>query len=88
MQIRSSLDLPGRVEFDAAIYAVGGLSNQKVPSYTRLDLRLGWQPVKALGLSVAAQNLLKDRHPEYGSGEGVTATQVERSAYGKITWGF
>jgi iron complex outermembrane receptor protein len=88
IQIRSSLNLPRQVEFDAAMYSVGGLPTQKVPSYTRLDLRLGWRPVEALGLSVAVQNLLEDRRPEYGTGEGVTATQVERSAYGKITWGF
>ncbi|OGG52060.1 MAG: hypothetical protein A3F84_18360, partial [Candidatus Handelsmanbacteria bacterium RIFCSPLOWO2_12_FULL_64_10] len=88
MHLRSSLDLPHGVEFNGAVYYMGRLANQEVPSYTRLDLRLGWRPVKALGLSVAVQNLLKDRHTEYGTRDGVIATQVERSAYGKITWGF
>ena len=40
-QARSYLDLTRTVQFDTAAYFVGELSSPRVPSYTRVDLRLG-----------------------------------------------
>ena len=87
-QLRSYLDLPGNFQFDTAVYYVDALSHQNVPRYVRLDLRLGWHPVKNLELSVAAQNLLDKRHPEFGTSTGAQATQIQRGVYGKVTWHF
>lgn len=86
--VRSYVDLPYNLKFDAAAYYVDNLSQRNVPSYIRVDARLGWYPVKGLEVSVAAQNLFDDRHPEFGPGFLVTPTQIERSVYGKITWRF
>ncbi len=87
-QVRSNLNLPHHFEFDSAIYYVGQLIGPQIPAYTRVDARLGWKSGKAWELSVAAQNLLTPRHFEFGSGDLVEASQIGRSAYGKVTWRF
>lgn len=87
--VRSYWDLPHRIRFDTAAYYVDNLSNQNVPSYIRLDVRLGWRPTDSLELELVFQNLLDDRHPEFGSTSLlVTPTQIERSVYGRLTWAF
>ncbi|MGZ4954303.1 MAG: TonB-dependent receptor plug domain-containing protein [Methylobacter sp.] len=93
--IRSQLSLPHNIEFDTSVYYVDNLRDTstfqnpmiKVPNYTRLDLRLGWRPTKALELSVAGQNLLDGRHPEFIA-DDIVASQIPRSVYGKavVTW--
>ncbi|MFI3118573.1 MAG: TonB-dependent receptor [Methylococcaceae bacterium] len=87
--IRSQLSLPHHIEFDTTVYYVDNLRDAivKVPNYTRLDLRLGWRPLKALELSLAGQNLLDDRHPEFVA-SGLVASEIPRSIYGKavVTW--
>jgi len=87
--IRSQLSLPHHIEFDTSVYYVDNLTapTVKVPNYTRLDMRLGWKPLKALELSVAGQNLLDDRHPEFVA-SGLVASETPRSVYGKavVTW--
>jgi len=87
-QLRSSLDLPGHVQFDTAAYYVDSLSSYGLGSYVRLDLRLSWQPVANLDLSVGVQNLLDNQHPEFGRTIGVGTSEVPRTFYGKFTWRF
>jgi iron complex outermembrane recepter protein len=84
--LRSSLDLPGRVECDATLRYVGRIENQDVPAYTEFDLRLGWRPGPAWELSLVGQNLLHDRHAEFGA--AASRREIERSFYGTIVWGF
>ena len=89
--LRSFLDLPHNVEFDTMVYYVGALPNQDVPSYTRLDMRLGWSPIRELELSLAVQNIQDSQHPESERGKDVTlatSTEVPRSVYGKAKWLF
>lgn len=87
---RSFMNLPYNLELDTALFYVDDLSNvyMDVPSYTRVDLRLGWQPRQNLELSLKLENLLDNRHPEFSGSDGVVATQVPRSFYGKVTWKF
>ena len=40
--LRRSFDLPHRIEVDAMLRAVAALPNPAVPSYTELNLRVGW----------------------------------------------
>jgi len=88
-QLHSYLRLPRNFELDASLYHVSRLVSAQVPRYTRLDVRLGWQIVEGLEISVAGQNLLDGRHQEFGgNGVGVLASQVKRSAYGSFTWRF
>lgn len=95
VHFRSYLDLPYNLEFDAAIYFVDSISGfdpasgpDPVSDYTRVDLRLGWNPIEELELSVAVQNVQDARHSEFGNQrvQLIGRTQVERSVYGKITW--
>lgn len=85
-QVRSHLNLPQNFEFDSALYWVDAVSNQGVSAYTRVDVRLGWQPTDNVELSIVGQNLAEGRHPEFGSGFFSTRSQVPRSMYGKITF--
>ncbi len=87
-QLRSSVKLSHRLEWDTSVYFVGVLSNGPVPAYTRLDTHLGWTMGEPLYFSVGGQNLLSPHHFEFVSGNLVDPTEVERSYVGKITWRF
>jgi iron complex outermembrane receptor protein len=82
--LRSSLDLPGRVEFDAHFRRVGALPNPAVPAYGEMNLRLGWQANDGVELAVTGQDLLHAQHPEFG---GLTPRRVEfeRSVRTQVT---
>jgi iron complex outermembrane receptor protein len=88
-QVRSYLKFARNFEFDTSLYYVGRLIGQQIPGYARLDARLGWRLREGLDLSIGGQNLLDNRHPEFGSlNQGVVAGQVKLSFYGKVTWRF
>ena len=87
-QVRSTLDLAHRLEWDTSAYFVGALRKGPVPSYTRLDTRLGWRAGDSMEFSVAGQNLLTPRHMEFRQVTPVDVTQVERSLVGTVTWRF
>lgn len=90
VQLLSHLDLPWNLQFDTAAYFVDRLPSFDIPRYLRLDLRLGWRPTEALDISLVGQNLLDDRHREFGRifGEDLNPTEVQRSVYVKATWRF
>ncbi|PYQ56739.1 MAG: TonB-dependent receptor [Acidobacteria bacterium] len=85
--LRSQMDLPRRFEFDGTLRYVSRLPAPVVPAYTELDLRLGWQASDRLELSLVGQNLLHARHPEFGPPTPLRE-EVQRGAYGKVTWRF
>ena len=87
--LRSYWSLRGRFEVDTFLYYVSRLRAQPVPSYLRLDTRLGWHPTERLELSLSFQNLLAPRHPEFvQSFDPQGIAQAERSAYGRVSWTF
>ncbi|MGV7222554.1 MAG: TonB-dependent receptor plug domain-containing protein [Nitrospinales bacterium] len=88
--VRSYLDLPHNLELDASFYYVDNLPSLAIPSYTRVDVRLGWTPFQKFELSLALQNLGDSSHPEYSAVDagGIKATRVPRTVYGKATWRF
>jgi iron complex outermembrane recepter protein len=87
--LRSGLDLPHNWEFDLWFRYVDSLVTGNVPSYTTLDARLGWKPVRNLEISIVGQNLLDDRHFEFVPDFlWSIPTEVPRGVYGKITWRF
>jgi iron complex outermembrane receptor protein len=87
-QAHSRLNLPRSFELDTGVYHVARLSALAVPSYTRIDLRFGWRPSENLALSFMTQSLLDARRPEFAENQGVIATEVQRSVYGRLTWRF
>ena len=84
---------PHNAEFDTSLYYVTNLANLMVPSYIRVDARLGWRPMDQVEVSVVGQNLFDNQHPEFstlgGAGGaligGITASEVPRSGYIKLT---
>lgn len=91
--LRSSMDLPHNVELDASLRWVDKLHNNNgpnvgtVPGYMELDVRLGWHPTDRLELSVVGENLLQNRHPEYGYPDP-DREEIVRGVYGKVAWEF
>ena len=95
LQVKSYFNLTEKLELDAFLYFVDMLHAVTiqstvpavVPSYTRLDLRLGYRPVKQVELSIAGQNLFDKHHQEFYSRD-VIASTIPRSIYAKMTWRF
>jgi len=84
--LRSSVDLPAHVTFDASGRYIAEIANQQVPAYAELDLRLAWHPAPQLEISVVGQNLLHARHVE--SGTAAARREIERGVYGAVEWHF
>jgi iron complex outermembrane receptor protein len=65
--LRTSVDLPGRAEFDATLRHVAALASPVVPSYFALDARIGWRPVADTSVSLVGRNLLGADHAEFSA---------------------
>lgn len=86
-QLRSHLEINRQLKWDASAYFVGRLTG--IPSYTRLDSGVTWQPLKQFSLSFIGQNLLKGQHLEFNNSEEiVNSSLVKRSAYAKFSLQF
>ena len=92
--LRSAWDLPRNFQLDVIGRFVdqlqtvfGGPPAGAVSSYIQLDVRLGWTPRKDLELAIIGQNLLDDRHPEFGVPSPLRH-EIERGVYGTVTWRF
>ncbi len=90
--LRGYFDLTPQWELDTALYFVDDLNvqnnTQKIDSYVRLDLRLGWKPTRDIEISIGARNVLDDHHAEFGTIPFVVATEIERSIYAKVVTRF
>ena len=80
--LRSSLDLGPRTELDLTLRYVDALAQPVVPSYTALDLRLGWQLRSNVDLSIVGQNLLGAGHGEFT--DITTRTDLKRAVFVKV----
>jgi iron complex outermembrane receptor protein len=88
-QVKSLLDLPHHLEWDNTLAYVSKLAVGNVPSYARVDSRLGWRLGEFVELSMVGQNLLAPRHVEFSDAVFPTNyTLVERSFFAKVTWRF
>ncbi len=84
--LHSSVDLPARLRLDAGIRAIDDITRQQVPGYAELNAKLTWQPTSQLDLSLVGQNLLHDRHAEFGA--PAARREIERGVYGLVEWRF
>jgi iron complex outermembrane recepter protein len=84
--LRSSLEPISHFQVDSTLRYVSDITNQRLPGYAELDLRLAWQPKRSLEFSITGQNLLHDRHAEFGS--PATRQLIARGVYGKVVWRF
>ena len=85
--VRSYFNLSHNLEFDTFYYYVSENNSRSIPAYSRLDIRLGWQPMDNVDLSFTAQNLLDPSHPELSELLEV-ASETQRSYYVKVTLRF
>jgi iron complex outermembrane recepter protein len=91
--VRSSMDLPCRIQLDAAFRWIDEVHNNngpapgRIPAYAEVDVRLGWHATKNLEFSVVGQNLVHDQHPEAGF-PGLAQEQILPSVYGEVEWRF
>lgn len=93
-RLRSYYNITPKVEFDNMLYYVDSLPSAKavttdekgIPSYVRLDTRLGYLPTKNLDLSVGIRNLLDDRHSEFSAGFYSARAEISRTFYFKAVW--
>ena len=89
-------DITPKIEFDNMVYYVDYLKSRRapgtneadVPSYIRWDTRLGYLMSRNLELSFGVQNILDDRHNEYGPGLFNNRIEVGRTYYGKAVLQF
>jgi iron complex outermembrane receptor protein len=88
--LRSSWDLPARMEVDAIGRYVDILPgfDPVVPPYFELDVRWAWKPAKNLEISVVGQNLLQDHHVEFGTSPflGFPRIEIPRGVYGMVSY--
>lgn len=87
-QVRSSLNLGWRIEFDQSLYYTARLPGGKIPGHARLDLRLARRLGESTLLSLVGQNLLRPRSAEYGDSYSIIGTQSVRSVFAQIAWRF
>jgi iron complex outermembrane recepter protein len=83
-QVRSSLNLTARHEFDVIVRNVGSLPNPVVPAYVAVDAWLGWRVSRGVELSLTLQNLFDSTHAEFG--DPATRSVFERGAFLKLVW--
>jgi len=90
-QVRSFVNLTRRLDWDSSLSYVGRLGagkSESIPSYNRLDTRLGWKIGEFVELSIVGQNLLTPRHSEFPDEDGILHSLVTRKIFGKLTWHF
>jgi iron complex outermembrane receptor protein len=88
-QLRSHLEINSHWQWNASAYFVGRLAAPGVPSYTRMDTNLLWQPTERFSVSLVGQNLLRDHHLEYiGPDQTEQSSLIKRTAYVKLAWSF
>ena len=88
IQIRSSVNLSRRTEFDQSLYYTARLPGGGVPGHARLDLRLARHFGERAEISLVGQNLLRPRAMEYGDSFAIIGTQAVRSVYAQVAWRF
>jgi iron complex outermembrane recepter protein len=88
VRVRSYLQLPWNLEFNAACAYVDELPAQNVPAFVRLDLGLAWHPSPSLEVGIWGQNLLDEGHVEFTNFTTTRRTEIPRSVQLKVTWRF
>jgi iron complex outermembrane recepter protein len=81
--IQSTVDIMRRIQLGTVLRRVDKLPRPYVPAYTGLDMRIGWKMNSFLEISVVAQNILDDRHPEFVPASP-SPREIRRSMYGKV----
>ncbi len=84
-QMRSSMDLPGRVQIDLWARKIGRLPSPAIPAYFDGDARIAWAATERLELAIDGQNLVHARHLEFVN-PSIPANEVPRSVSLTVRW--
>jgi len=75
--LRSYIDLGEHWELDAAVYDVSKMgSDYEVAEYTRVDVRLGWNPTDSLKIYVGGQDVGNETRSEYSTLDNTRRTMT------------
>jgi iron complex outermembrane receptor protein len=94
VSLRSALSPWENIELDILFRyvdtnkAISPFGTAIIKDYVSMDIRLAWQPIKDIELSLVGQNLLAKKHLEYRQEFITTDTEIDRGMYGKLTWHF
>ncbi len=85
-QIRSYYDLTPDLELNAALYYYDNNVAENIGAYTRLDVGVAWHPQKNIEIGVWGQNLLDNKHPEFGPDRFFAAGggEIQRGVFGYV----
>jgi iron complex outermembrane recepter protein len=75
-----NLELDAHVRFSSALPN----DNARIPAYAELDLRAAWRIPAGVEIAICGQNLLHDRHVEFGA--PASRRSVERGVFGMVSW--
>jgi len=92
LNLRNHWQVTDQFAVDNVCYYVDQISNAasglNVPAYIRWDLGVTWKATDSLQLSLWAQNLLDDQHPEYTSTLSANEYEIPRSITLSTRWKF
>jgi iron complex outermembrane receptor protein len=78
-KLRAGFDIGAAGELDVMLRYYDELPQNAVPSYTALDLRLGWRLARDIEIALLLQNLADRRHVEWAPG-----AELERGAHVRL----
>lgn len=74
-----------RWSLDGFLRVVDKLPRYNIPTYTELNLRLAFRLRPDLELALVGENLLDDRHPEFGA-DNASRVEVQRQGVLQVRW--
>jgi iron complex outermembrane receptor protein len=93
--LRSSWNLPGRIEIDLSAQFVGATvatgflrRGEMFPSFLRPDARIEWKANDRTRLSFGVQNAIDGDRYEFDAESLSVASKAGRNVYGKLAWAF
>ena len=87
--LRSSMDLPWKLELDVGCRYVSRIRGLGIGSSVQADARLSYRPTKNLEFAVVGQGVLHDRLQEYApTWIHTQRTEAERGVYASVTLRF
>jgi iron complex outermembrane receptor protein len=88
VSLRSAINPFKDINLDVLFRYVDTYKDPDIKGYVSLDIRLAWQPVDDIELSLVGQNLLAGNHLEFINESLPRPIEIERGIYGKLTWRF
>lgn len=83
--LRSQLFLPKDVQLINTGYYTDKLPNQSIAAYFRFDTQLLWKATDKINVSLVGQNLLDNKHSEFGGSANGVQNEIPRAVYAKVS---